>query len=193
MKRVCVFCGSSPGRDSIFLEAADRLGKAIATRGLELVYGGAHVGLMGRIADTVLTEGGHVIGVIPQSMVEREIAHTGLPDLRIVPTMHERKALMEQLSDAFIALPGGMGTLEEVCEIFTWGQLGLHTKPCGLLNVAGYYDPFLQLLDTAVEAGFLRPSHRAMVLVNDSATTLLDQFTSYRAPTVEKWITRETT
>jgi uncharacterized protein (TIGR00730 family) len=193
MKRVCVFCGSSPGRESRYLDAADRLGHEIVRRGLELVYGGSHVGLMGRIADAVLAAGGQATGVIPQSMVDREIAHTGLSDLCIVKTMHERKALMEQLSDAFVAMPGGMGTLEEVCEIFTWGQLGLHTKPCGLLNVAGYYAPFLQLLDGAVEAGFLRPAHREMVLVDENPASLLDQFEAYRAPTVTKWLTRETT
>ena len=177
MRSVCVFCGSSPGFDSIYLETADLLGRTIARRGLTLVYGGAHVGLMGRVADAALAEGGHVIGVIPQSMVDREVAHTGLPDLRIVSTMHERKAMMEQLSDGFIALPGGMGTLEEVCEIFTWGQLGLHVKPCGLLSVREFYAPFLSLLDTAVAAGFLKPSHRDMVLVDGDPAALLDKFT----------------
>jgi uncharacterized protein (TIGR00730 family) len=193
LKRVCVFCGSSPGRDSIFVEAAERLGRAIARRGLELVYGGAHVGLMGRVADAALAEGGRVIGVIPRSMVEREIAHTGLSELRIVSSMHERKALMEQLSDAFVALPGGTGTFEEMCEIFTWGQLGLHAKPCALMNVAGYYAPFLQLLDNAVEMGFLRPVYREMVLVEEQADAVLTRFASYEAPLVEKWLTRETT
>ncbi len=193
MKRVCVFCGSSPGRDPIFLDAAGRVGRAIARRGLELVYGGAHVGLMRAVADAALAAGAHVIGVIPQSMVDREVAHTALPDLRIVASMHERKAMMETLSDAFLALPGGMGTLEEVCEIYTWGQLGLHAKPCGLLNIGGYYDPFLQLLDNAVEAGFLRSAHRTMVLVDSDPAALLDRFASYRPAIADKWITRETT
>jgi uncharacterized protein (TIGR00730 family) len=193
MKRVCIFCGSSPGRDDVFLDAADRLARAIVSRGLEIVYGGAHVGLMGRVADAALAAGGHVIGVIPQSMVDREIAHTGLQDLRVVTTMHERKALMERLSDGFIALPGGMGTFEELCEILTWGQLGLHEKPCGLLNVAGYYGPFLRLLDGAVDAQFMRPAHREMVLVDEDPAALLNRFASYRAPTMTKWITRETT
>lgn len=193
VQRVCVFCGSSPGHGRTFLDAAAQLGEVIARNGLALVYGGAHVGLMGRVADAVLAAGGHVIGVIPQSMVDREIAHTGISDLRVVATMHERKALMEQLSDAFIAMPGGMGTLEEVCEIFTWGQLGLHAKPCGLLNVADYYRPFLDLLDGAVAAGFLRPAHREMVLVDADPQRLLDQFARYTAPALEKWITRETT
>lgn len=173
MRRVCVFCGSSQGRDQVFGDGAERLGRAIARQGLELVYGGARVGLMGRVADAVLAEGGRVIGVIPQSLVDREIAHTGVSDLRIVGSMHERKALMEQLADAFVALPGGMGTLEEICEIFTWGQLGLHAKPCGLMNVRGYYAPFLQLLDSAVANGFLRREHREMVIVEEDAVALL--------------------
>jgi uncharacterized protein (TIGR00730 family) len=193
MRSVCVFCGSSPGFDSIYLETADRLGRTLAQRGLTLVYGGAHVGLMGRVADAALAAGGHVIGVIPQSMVDREVAHTGLPDLRIVSTMHERKAMMEQLSDGFIALPGGMGTFEEVCEIFTWGQLGLHAKPCGLLNVKDFYVPFLSLLDTAVAAGFLKTSHREMVLVDSDPASLIDKFAHYTPPTTAKWLTRETT
>lgn len=193
MKRVCVFCGSSPGRDAIFLDAADRLGRTLARRGLELVYGGAHVGLMGRVADAALAEGGHVIGVIPRSLVEREIAHTGLSELRIVSSMHERKALMEQLSDAFVALPGGVGTFEEMCEIFTWGQLGLHAKPCALMNVRGYYGPFLQLLDNAVDMGFLRPEHRAMVLVEEEPDALLTRFASYEPAGLVKWITRDVT
>jgi uncharacterized protein (TIGR00730 family) len=175
------------------MEMAVRVGQIMAERGLELVYGGSHVGLMGAVADAALAAGGRVIGVIPQSMVDREIAHTGLSDLRVVATMHERKALMESLADSFLALPGGMGTLEEVCEIFTWGQLGLHAKPCGLLNVRGYYAPFLALLDGAVDAGFLRAAHRAMVLVDADPSALLDRFATYRAPVQDKWITRETT
>lgn len=193
LRRVCVFCGSSPGHDRVFLDAAASLGGVLARNGLTLVYGGAHVGLMGCVADAALAAGGEVIGVIPRSMVEREIAHTGVTDLRVVATMHERKALMEQLSDAFIALPGGMGTFEEVCEIFTWGQLGLHAKPCGLLNVAHYYRPFLDLLDGSVAAGFMRSVHREMVLVDEDPQRLLDQFARYTAPTVVKWITREST
>jgi uncharacterized protein (TIGR00730 family) len=193
MKRVCVFCGSSPGNDPIYLETATRVGQLIAARGLDLVYGGAHVGLMGAVADAALAAGGHVIGIIPQSMVDREIAHSALTDLRIVATMHERKAMMETLSDAFLALPGGMGTLEEVCEIYTWGQLGLHAKPCGLLNVSGYYDPFLQLLDNAVTAAFLRPTHREMVLVDQDPDRLLDRFTTYRPTATSKWLTRDET
>ncbi len=193
LKRICVFCGSSPGNHPTYLETARRVGELIARRGLELVYGGAHLGLMGAVADAALAAGGHVIGVIPQSLVDHEIAHTGLSDLRVVASMHERKAMMESLSDAFLALPGGMGTLEEVCEIYTWGQLGLHRKPCGLLNVTGYYAPFLQLLDNAVNAGFLRAPHRAMVLVDSDPAALLDRFADYRSPAVPKWIERDET
>jgi uncharacterized protein (TIGR00730 family) len=193
MKRVCVFCGSSLGNNPVIVDAAERLGRAIVARGLELVYGGARVGLMGRVADAALAAGGHVIGVIPQSLVDHEIAHTGLPDLRIVASMHERKALMERLSDGFVALPGAMGTFEEVCEIFTWGQLGLHRKPCGLLNVDGFYAPFLQLLDGAVASGFLRQEYRDMVLVDTDPIALLDHFAAYRPAAQPKWITPATT
>ena len=193
MQRVCVFCGSSLGNNTAIVDAAERLGRAIVERCLELVYGGARVGLMGRVADAALAAGGHVIGVIPQSLVDHEIAHTGLTDLRIVASMHERKALMERLSDGFVALPGAMGTFEEVCEIFTWGQLGLHRKPCGLLNVDGFYAPFLQLLDGAVASGFLRQAYREMVLVDTDPIALLDQFDAYRAPAQPKWITPATT
>jgi uncharacterized protein (TIGR00730 family) len=190
MKRVCVFCGSSLGGRDVYREAAASLGAALARRGLELVYGGARVGLMGVVADAALAAGGRATGVIPASMVDRELAHTGLSDLRIVSTMHERKALMEQLSDGFVTLPGAMGTLDETCEILTWAQLGLHAKPCGLLDVDGYYASFLTLLDRAVEEGFLRPQHRAMVLVERSADALLDRLATYRPPVVEKWIAR---
>jgi uncharacterized protein (TIGR00730 family) len=193
MKRVCIFCGSSPGNRPVYLEAARSVGRLLAERGLELVYGGAHVGLMGAVADAALTAGGHVIGVIPQSLVNREIAHNKIPDLRVVASMHERKAMMETLSDAFLALPGGMGTLEEVCEIYTWGQLGLHAKPCGLLNVDGYYDPLLRLLDNAVSNGFVRQEHRDAVLADTDPAALFDRFATYRPTIASKWITRETT
>jgi uncharacterized protein (TIGR00730 family) len=185
-----VFCGSSAGARPIHRDAAAALGAELVRRGLELVYGGARVGLMGVVADAVLGAGGRVTGVIPSSMVDRELAHTGLSDLRIVSTMHERKALMERLSDGFVSLPGAMGTLDETCEMLTWGQLGLHVKPCGLLDVDGYYTSFLALLDRAVSEGFLRPQHRAMVLVDTAPDALLDRLAAYAPPVVEKWISR---
>jgi len=193
MQHLCVFCGSSPGANSQYAELARHLGALLARRGVGLVYGGGNVGLMGVLADAVLKDGGHVIGVIPQALVDLEVAHTGLPDLRVVASMHERKALMADLADGFIALPGGIGTLEEFCEILTWAQLGLHQKPCGLINVAGYFDHLMAFLDHAVSERFLRPEHRAMVLVEADAETLLDRFAAYRPPQLEKWIDRGST
>ena len=169
------------------------LGRWLAQEKLSLVYGGGRVGLMGSIADAVLEEGGEVIGVIPESLVRREVAHTGLTDLRVVQTMHERKALMAELSDAFIALPGGFGTLDEFCEILTWAQLGLHKKPCGLLNVEGYFDPLLALFDRAVDDGFLHSKHRSMLITADDPERLLEEMVKYRAPEVEKWLARTDT
>jgi len=165
----------------------------LAGRGLGLVYGGAKVGLMGAVADAALTAGGEVIGVIPRSMVLREIAHTGLTELRVVDSMHERKALMADLSDGFIALPGGFGTFEEFCEIVTWAQLGLHRKPCGILNVEGYYDHLLRLFDHAVQEGLLRAENRRLVLAGDDAASLLDRLLRFESPRVEKWISRKDT
>jgi uncharacterized protein (TIGR00730 family) len=191
VKRVCVFSGSSSGAGAKYLAAARDLGVELARRNLGLVYGGATVGLMGAIADAVLDAGGHVTGVIPTQLVEKELAHQSLQDLRVVATMHERKALMASMADAFIALPGGMGTLEEMFEILTWMQLGLHRKPGGLLDVDGYYQPLLAFLDQAVEARFLRSEHRALLMVADSPAMLLDAFASYTAPTVDKWIDRD--
>lgn len=174
MQRVCVFCGSSPGTDPAFLDAARALGSYLGRRGTGLVYGGASVGLMGVVADAALGAGAHVTGVIPASMVGRELAHRGLPDLRVVATMHERKALMADLADAFVALPGGMGTLDETFEILTWAQLDIHDKPVGLLDVDGYFAPLLAFLDHAVAKGFVRQSHRDMVLVEGSPERLVD-------------------
>src|ERR1051326_8186709 len=159
LKRICVFCGSSTGDAPAFTQAARDLGTALAKRGIGVVFGVGRIGLMGVLANAALAQGGNVTGVIPQALVEKELAHTGLTQLRIVASMHGRKALMAELSDAFIALPGGYGTLEEFCEILTWSQLGLHRKPCGLLNVQGFYDSFLQQIDRAVEAGFLISKH----------------------------------
>jgi uncharacterized protein (TIGR00730 family) len=190
MRRLCVFCGSSPGANSQYAALARRLGGLLARRGLGLVYGGGNVGLMGVLADAVLQDGGQVIGVIPQALVDLEVAHNGLSDLRIVGSMHERKALMAELADGFIALPGGIGTLEEFCEILTWAQLGLHQKPCGLINVAGYFDHLMAFLDHSVDQRFLRPEHRRMVLVDAEPEMLLDRLRTYRPPQLAKWIDR---
>lgn len=187
MQRICVNCGSSPGFDPCYMSMAQRLGQSLAERGYELIYGGADVGLMGEVADTVLRAGGVVRGIIPESFAHK-VSHRGLTELRIVPSMHERKRIMFELSDAFIALPGGFGTLEEIAEVLTWAQLGLHAKPCGLINVNGYFDPLLSFLDNAVAKGFMRPEHRRMPLVADEPSGLLDQMATYRAPTIEKWV-----
>jgi uncharacterized protein (TIGR00730 family) len=185
--RLCVFCGSSPGNGDQFLAAARGLGRALAERGIGLVYGGASVGCMGALADAVLQSGGEVVGVIPRVLVEREIAHPGLSDLRIVQTLHERKALMAELSDGFIALPGGAGTLDELFEAWTWGQLGLHRKPVGLLNVAGYYDRLAAFLDHALAAGFLNAEHRGMLAIESEPDALLTRFAGYQPPARSKW------
>jgi uncharacterized protein (TIGR00730 family) len=190
MRRLCVFCGSSPGLKPAYLEATIRLGEALARSGIDLIYGGASVGLMGTLADAVLAFGGEVTGVIPRALQEREIAHTGLSELRIVETMHERKALMAELADGFVALPGGLGTIEEFCEVLTWAQLGMHRKPCGVLDVDGFYAPFLAFLDQMVEQRFLRPEHRAMILAEFEPETLLARFAEYQPPTAAKWIDR---
>ena len=179
MKRVCVFCGSNTGIRAEYRIAAQGLATELARRGLGLVYGGGNVGLMGMIADSMLRAGGEVIGVIPQSLVAREVAHHGVSELRVVDTMHQRKALMNELSDAFIALPGGFGTLDEFFEILTWSQLGIHGKPSGLLNVSGYYDSLLAMLDHAVTERFLRPTHRALVLADTDADSLLQRLASF--------------
>jgi len=190
MRRVCIFCGSNHGARDVYREAAQRMGRALARRGLGLVYGGGCVGLMGVLADAVLAEGGEAIGVIPAAMVAKELAHHGLTELRVVPSMHQRKALMAELAGAFVALPGGLGTLEEFCEMLTWAQLGLHRKPCGLLNVEDYYGPLLALFDHARAEAFLRPEHRSMILVADQPDPLLDMLAAYRPPQGEKWIDR---
>jgi uncharacterized protein (TIGR00730 family) len=174
LHRVCVFCGSSSGNVADFRAAAEDLAREMVARSIGLVFGGGCVGLMGHLADAVLAAGGHAIGVIPDALVAREIAHLGLPDLRVVRSMHERKALMAELSDAFIALPGGFGTFEELCEAITWTQLGLHRKRCGVLNVAGFYDPLLALLDGAVRAGFIREASRDIVFAATDPRDLLD-------------------
>ena len=193
MHRVCVFCGSSPGADPRYREAARSLGALLAQRGLGLVYGGASVGLMGVVADAALEQGGHVTGVIPSALVTKEIAHQALPDLRVVATMHERKALMADLSDGFIALPGGIGTLEETFETLTWAQLGLHRKPVGFLDTAGYYRPLLEFLNHGVAARFIKAEHRSLYVVEDDPAALLDMLAGHTPPVIEKWIERTTT
>ncbi|OGV34341.1 MAG: Rossman fold protein, TIGR00730 family [Lentisphaerae bacterium GWF2_45_14] len=185
-KYICVFCGSSHGSNPIYAKAARLLGKEIAKRGFGLVYGGASVGIMGEIADTVLEAGSEVIGVIPERL-EKEVAHKGLSKLHTVGTMHERKALMYELSDFFIALPGGFGTLDEIFEALTWAQLGYHPKPCGLLNTAGYYDELLNFLKKSVREGFIKKEHFEMLCVAKSPAALLDNMTAYRPPSLRKW------
>ena len=193
MKRICVFCGSSSGASPVFAGAARDLGATLAKRGLGLVYGGGNIGLMGILADAVLAHGGEVIGVIPRAMVDRELAHRGVTELRIVRSMHERKALMAELADAFIALPGGYGTLEEFCEIITWSQLGLHRKPCGLLNVHGFYDPLLAQIERAVRDRFIRAEHRALIRVQEKPEPLLQRLLQAQPPSVHKWLDRDDT
>lgn len=188
MKRVCVFCGSSHGRLPEFAEAAHRVGRLLARRGLGLVYGGGSVGLMGDVAEAALAAGGEVIGVIPRGFVEREVAHHGLTELRVVRTMHERKAMMADLADAFLALPGGFGTLDEFCEIVTWAQLGMHAKPCGLLNVADYFGPFLAQIERAVLDGFVQPAMRGLVLTGNDPEELLARLQTYETPPLRRWL-----
>lgn len=173
VKRICVFCGSSAGTRPDYADSAKRLGQVLAEHGLELVYGGASVGLMGVLADAALGSGGTVRGVIPEALIAREIAHNGLTELRVVDSMHERKRVMAELADGFVALPGGMGTLEELAEMLTWAQLGLHGKPFGVLNVAGYFSPWLRFLDHAVAEGFVKSEHRAMLMVDDDPGALI--------------------
>lgn len=187
MRRICVYCGSSPGTNPEYARAAQELAGVLVENDIELVYGGASKGTMGTLADAVLEQGGAVHGVIPKMLQEKEIAHPGLTELHVVATMHERKSMMAALSDGFIALPGGFGTLEELIEIITWGQLRFHEKPCGVLNVLGYFDKLLAYLDHAQEEGFLRAENRAMLLCDDSAAGLLNQFERYSAPHIEKW------
>ncbi len=193
MRRVCVFCGSSIGNQRAYSEAAEALGAVLAERGIGLVYGGGNVGLMGVIADAVMAGGGNVIGVIPQSLADREIAHTGVTELRVVDSMHARKAMMAELADAFIAMPGGVGTFEEFFEVVTWTQLGLHRKPCGLLNVNGFYAPLVVFIDQAVTEGFIKPVHRAAIVVDSDPGRLLDTLGTIKLPDVPKWIDRTET
>lgn len=188
MNRVCVFCGSASGLRPVHAEQARLLGGLLVARGLELVFGAGHIGLMGVLADAVLAAGGRAVGVIPQSLVDRELAHGKLSELHVVETMHQRKALMADLSDGFVALPGGYGTLDELFEILTWGQLGIHKKPVGLLNCAGFFDPLLGWVDHALAEGFIKPKHRTLLLVESEPAALLDRMSSWRPGVqVEKW------
>jgi uncharacterized protein (TIGR00730 family) len=190
-QRLCVFCGSSMGYRPEYRSAAVTLGEIFVERGIELVYGGGNIGLMGVVADTVLAHGGHVIGVIPESLMALEVGHLGLTELRIVGSMHERKALMSDLSDGFIALPGGFGTIEEFCEVVTWSQLGIQSKPCALLNVENYFAPLLELFDQSVREGFLREENRRLVLDDTDALRLLEKMATFVPEPVPKWIGRE--
>jgi hypothetical protein len=191
VKNVCIYCGSNVGVRTEYADAARRLARHLAASGVGIVYGGASRGIMGILADEMLVAGGEVVGVIPQALKAREIAHEGLTELHVVNSMHERKAMMAERSDAFVALPGGFGTLEEFCEVLTWSQLGLHPvpKPCGLLDVAGFYRPLVDLFDRAAEEGFVRPEHRGLVLVAEAPGTMLDELEAWRPPPpTRKWV-----
>lgn len=191
LERICVFCGSNPGRNPAYAEAARQLGARLVEQGVGLVYGGGNVGLMGILADTVLAGGGEVIGVIPQALVDREVAHRGVTELEVVDSMHTRKRRMYGLADALVALPGGVGTFEELLEAITWIQLGLHAKPAGVINVQGYYDPLLTLFDRAQEQGFLHPVHRNLLMAAPDPGSLLERFAAFQPPVVEKWLSRD--
>ena len=192
-KSICVFTGSSSGADPRYRTATTAFAREMVARGYGLVFGGGRVGLMGAIADAVLAEGGHAVGVIPRSLMGKEVAHQGLHELEIVASMHERKQRMAELADAFVALPGGMGTLEELAEVVTWAQLGIHSKPCGLLNVNGYYDALLTYLDHAVGECFLRPEHRGIIQVAKSPEAMLDLLENYEPDHLGKWMDRDQT
>jgi hypothetical protein len=193
VRRVCVFCGSSLGRDARYAEQTRALAREIVSRGIGVVFGGGSVGLMGVLADEALAGGGALTGVIPHGLAARELAHRGVADMRVVPTMHARKALMAELADGFVALPGGIGTLEELFEIVTWSQLGIHRKPVGVLNVAGYYDPLVALLDHVVAGGFVPARSRDLVIVDEEPSRLLDRMSAHEPPPGPVWITPEET
>jgi len=190
LKAVAVYCGSNIGTDPAYAAAAASLGQTLADRGIRLVYGGGHVGLMGVLADTVLGNGGEALGVITRALKEKEVAHSGLTSLTVVETMHERKAAMADAADAFVMLPGGYGTLDEFFEVVTWTQLGIHAKPCGVLDVAGYFAPLGTLLDGAARAGFVRPAHRGLVLTDTDPAALLDRLAAWTPVTTDKWLKR---
>jgi uncharacterized protein (TIGR00730 family) len=193
VRRLCVFCGSSCGLDPRYRDAASGLGRLLADRGIGLVFGGGSIGLMGVVADAALATGGDVVGVIPHALAARELAHRGVADMRVVPSMHARKALMAELADGFVALPGGLGTFEELLEIATWGQLGIHRKPVGILNVAGYYGPLVALLDHAVREGFVSEENRRLISFAETPAALLDGLEAHRPPESPEWITPDET
>lgn len=191
LRNICVYCGSSPGLNQAYVQAAVQLGKALAEHDIGLVYGGAAIGVMGTVADAVIASGGRAVGVIPKALAVKEVAHQGLDELHVVESMHERKALMAELADGFIALPGGWGTLEEIFEILTWAQLGFHSKPCGILNIDGYYDHLVRFLDIAFEQQFVNELYRPILMTSQHPQALLEQFASYRAPRVKKWVAED--
>lgn len=191
IKRICVYCGSSPGDDPLYANAARKLAEELCRQDITLVFGGGMVGIMGVIADAVLAGGGEVIGVIPKSLAVKEVAHENLTKMHVVDTMHERKAMMSRLSDGFIALPGGWGTLEEIFEMLTWAQLGFHKKPCGLLNVEGYFDHLLAFLENSFERKFVKDLYRPLLMTSDQPSVLLEQFRVYQAPSVRKWVSED--
>lgn len=193
IKSICVYCGSSPGRNEAYTVAASRLAEVLVSRDIRLVYGGAGIGIMGTLADKVLALGGQVVGVIPRALAHKEVMHGNLSELHITHSMHERKMQMAELADGFIALPGGIGTLEELFEIWTWAQLGFHDKPCGLLNVAGFYDPLIQFLDHVLAEQFVKVEHRRLLQVESDAERLLTRFDDYRAPMMKKWLDQDET
>ncbi len=190
---ICIYCGSSPGRLEDYASAGRALAVALVSRNIRLVYGGAGIGIMGTVADEVLKLGGQVVGVIPKALAHKEVAHQNLTEMHITDSMHDRKMLMAELADGFIALPGGIGTLEELFEIWTWAQLGFHQKPCGLLNVAGYYDALIQFLDHVLAEQFVKSPHRDMLLVDSDPTALLDRYESYQPPAVKRWVAKNDT
>ncbi|MGI0153701.1 TIGR00730 family Rossman fold protein [Pseudidiomarina sp. WS423] len=190
LSTICVYCGSNPGFSPVYTDATIELADTLVEQGIRLVYGGAKVGQMGQLADRVLAQGGEVIGIMPQALVDKEVAHHGLTQLHVVTSMHERKAMMAELADGFIAMPGGMGTLEEIFEVVTWAQLGFHQKPCALLNVDGYFTALLTFLDNTVSQGFVKDVHRQLLLNDSNAPDLIAQMHAYEAPTVTKWLTK---
>lgn len=191
LNSLCVYCGSSPGRLEAYANAAEELAEAMVSRGIGLVYGGASIGIMGRVADHMLKLGGQVTGVIPEALGSKEITHQNLTELHVTKSMHQRKMMMAELADGFIALPGGIGTLEELFEIWTWAQLGFHDKPCGLLNVEGYYDSLIGFLDHVHDEQFVKAHHRGMLIVEESAEALLERYRNYQAPVVRHWVDKD--